>query len=595
MVKLNYTGRKVQGVKAGQAVSKDLKKRIPPGSGARAAARDPHVEIDLTGKELTDEGFAAFVDDLIKCIQYRDEEHPNGTVQLTELVLKGNALTVASMEKLGQVVALSIGSLAQLDISNNDISVASRSQRNDWQSFLECFQRCYLLKKVDFGSNPLGGAGFDVLSRVYAQSDLDFVEPLLQNTAVSADVDTVNTAFKTIDLDGEKENKKPVVYHTTGPQGMYARCLWKASESSCVIDALKVEGQDIEPMNNPTYASTRGLRSVPYLVFSDCCTTNACAFHLWTIILSHRQPEMLLQFLPPSKSVAPSELASAVNGIVDTPNEKLSALGKRLLDLGKESRIQNSNTDAEETQSQDQDKFDEDWEESQITKQRELRRKHNIEMERVKNRLLLDVLKTDGVGSSDIWDVAFRMMRVARALLLDDSTRPKVPTIDESNHKESYPAIEYPYATPFLPQSEGFMENFPTIQEALGTHGREHSREDSAPWGRQPLQSYSGNTAHRRTSNGRKESITSPRKQAAKTASKDDLGRFGLPMDIWRRIIADAMGASKILTVEQQMQVLRYASDWQAIKQELRIRGGTEYEQIWKILSSMGCLSYAHH
>ena len=148
---------------------------MPPGSGSKAAARDPNVELDLTGKKLTDEGFAAFADDLIECLEYQGENHPYGAVRLTDLSLKGNELTTASMVKLGCVVALSADSLGRLDISDNNIQITTQDEREQWRSFLESFQNCYLLKKIDFGGNKLGTAGFDVLARVYAKSDLDFV------------------------------------------------------------------------------------------------------------------------------------------------------------------------------------------------------------------------------------------------------------------------------------------------------------------------------------------------------------------------------------------------------------------------------------
>lgn len=151
------------------------RKRIPPSSGSKAAARDSHAELDLTGKKLTDEGFAAFVDDLIDCLEYRGENHPYGTVRLTELSLKGNALTTASMVKLGRVVALSGDTLIRLDLSDNEIQITNKTQRDEWAAFLESFQGCFMLKKIDFAGNKLGAAGFDVFARVYAKSDLDFV------------------------------------------------------------------------------------------------------------------------------------------------------------------------------------------------------------------------------------------------------------------------------------------------------------------------------------------------------------------------------------------------------------------------------------
>lgn len=103
---------------------------------------------------------------------------------------------------------------------------------------------------------------------------------------------------------------------------------------------------------------------------------------------------------------------------------------------------------------------------------------HKIKMERVKNQLLLNILKTDGLRIADIWDMAFEMMRVARAILLDDGTRPKpFATIEDRNLMEPYPTNEYltneylknEYSSPspFVQQNEGFLEDFPAIQETL--------------------------------------------------------------------------------------------------------------------------------
>ncbi|KAK2739738.1 hypothetical protein FQN55_009328 [Onygenales sp. PD_40] len=590
MVKLNYTGRKVQGVKVGQAVSKDLKKRIPPGTGARAAARDPHVEIDLTGKELTDDGFASFVGDLINCIQYRDGDHPNGTVRLTELVLKGNKLTVASMKMLGAVVALSGDCLTYLDVSENCISVASRLEREVWKGFLEAFQGCYHLKKIDISGNPLGGGGFDVFARVYTQSDLDFVEPLANggsnDHADASGMAEINASLKSVNLGSGKENRKPVGNGTATSRN--------EGNHQDVLKPLGVHiDKEVQPADDSHYASARGLRSVPYLVFSNACTTNACAFHLWNITLSHREPDKLLQFLPPGKSMAPADHLNADNGIIYTPCEGLHALGKRLLELGGEYRMKISEIDADETEVLDPDQ---ELEESEITRQRQLRKKHEIEMERVKNRLLLDVIKTDGVTSVDLWIVSFKMMRVARAILLDDKDKPKpyVPADETNIPEEPFPTIMEPYPAIFDPDGDGFTEDFPTIQEALSYPNGVSALSTVETPTKHKTQPRRTSAASRNVASNRRDSTATAKKVVPNAGSKE-VGRFGLPMDLWRRIIADAMGATEILNVEQQMNVLRYASDWRAIKQELRIRGGTEYEQIWKILSSMGCLSYAHH
>lgn len=152
------------------------KKRITPGASAKAAARDPALELDVSGKRLTDEGFDQFIDDLIKCIKFRDKEHPEGAARLTDFILQGNELSAKSLLKLAEVVALSAGDLRELDISHNNIQVQSPQDKAAWQAFLVSFRHCYMLKKLDLGNNRLGIAGIEILARVYIQSELDFVE-----------------------------------------------------------------------------------------------------------------------------------------------------------------------------------------------------------------------------------------------------------------------------------------------------------------------------------------------------------------------------------------------------------------------------------
>jgi len=188
------------------------------------AARDPHVEIDLAGKCLTDEGFEIFANNLIEGIQYRDNDHPTGIVRLAELSLKENRLTIISMAKLTKAIALSGDTLTQLDISDNAIHVASSSERAIWKGFLESFQGCCVLKKIDFSGNTLGAAGFDVLSRVYTKSDVDFIELAeiencdLGAANVEAERQLLNS-LKAMHLSEAKKNTKPVVdYHAATPQ-----------------------------------------------------------------------------------------------------------------------------------------------------------------------------------------------------------------------------------------------------------------------------------------------------------------------------------------------------------------------------------------
>jgi Ran GTPase-activating protein (RanGAP) involved in mRNA processing and transport len=192
------------------------------------AAREPHVEIDLAGKCLRDEGFDIFANNLIEGIQYRDNNHPTGVVKLTELSLKDNHLTVVSMAKLAKVIILSGGTLTQLDISDNAIHVGSSSERAIWKEFLESFQGCYVLKKIDFSGNRLGSAGFDVLSRVYAKSDVDFIESAeiedgYPNTANVKAQKQLRNSLNAMHSSTIKKNTKPAVNYRTATLQVEAR------------------------------------------------------------------------------------------------------------------------------------------------------------------------------------------------------------------------------------------------------------------------------------------------------------------------------------------------------------------------------------
>jgi hypothetical protein len=307
---------------------------------------------------------------------------------------------------------------------------------------------------------------------------------------------------------------------------------------------------------------------------------------LWNIILSHRQPAQLLPFLPAGKSLGLLGDAKA-NGIIYSPNEELGPLGKQLLDLGREYREWAIDRESDEV---DPPSPGAELTSNDITK-RELLTRHQVEMSRVKNRLLLDVLRTDGVHSVELWSVAFKMMVVARALLLEGDDRP-APRTDGSVEQEHPTTEVQPF--PFAPGRGNFAEEFPTIQAAL------HARKTGAvaiPIGNPPRalkvighsELKMGTSRH--TYRGYGGPGATSNKKINKTLKKVT-GRFGLPMNLWRIIITYAMDVSDVLDTQQQMQVIRYACDWQSIKQELRIKGGTEQEQLWKILSSMDCLTY---
>ncbi|WEW60666.1 hypothetical protein PRK78_006153 [Emydomyces testavorans] len=574
MVKITYTRRKIQGLKLGQAVARDLRKRIPPGSGARTAARDPNIELDLTGKLLTDEGLAEVADALMECILFQDENHPHGVVRLTELSVKGNSLTVAAMEKLAPVVRLSNFTLMKLDISGNEINITNKAQRCNWRTFLKSFEGCFMLKSIDLSGNNLGSAGFDGIAEAYLKSDLDFIEPArAPNLDDNGAAHGIGAQSKSLNLNNKRDNLTALAVE---------------NDANSRNEGTKV----VELKDEALYASTRGLRSVPYLILMKSGNTTACAFHLWCMHMVHVGPEKLLEYLPAGKSMVPLEVIQNGAGIVYSLDE-FGPLGSNLLNLGVRFLKDCSKVN---------DDFDllnsgEGLDRDEIIKAREVCRRTQIEMERVKNRAVLDILTTEGLGIVELWNVAFKTMVVARALLLDDKDKRQSSTQSDEVDPFGPYGISDQASDFYDPQSASpwtnFTEEFPSLPDSPEKRNVRVMANQTAPTSGRKKRDHqvgSSQTSHAEMIKISSQAVAKP---GPKSVSKQ-VGRFGLPMRLWTRIITEAIDESEVLSPQQQTRIIRYACDWDSIKQELKIKGGTEPEQIRKILNSMDCLTYSN-
>lgn len=142
---------------------------MPPGSGHKAALRDPYVEIDVSGRALTDDGFQETAKAFTTSAMFRDGI--GRVVILEELGLKGNQLTAGSLWALSRVVTLSAHDLKDLDLSDNLISIVTAEEVAAWENFLESFSGCCVLRRIDLSGNPLGPRAFEILARVYGNEE----------------------------------------------------------------------------------------------------------------------------------------------------------------------------------------------------------------------------------------------------------------------------------------------------------------------------------------------------------------------------------------------------------------------------------------
>ncbi|KAL4942665.1 hypothetical protein BDV06DRAFT_235264 [Aspergillus oleicola] len=436
MGRLTYSARKISGIKAGQVVSKDLRKRIPPSTGSKVAARDPTLEIDLTGKSLTDEGFAHFIDDLIECTTYRSPKHPLGLAKVTEFHLSGNTLTVSSLAKLGTVIANNPGDLRELDLSANQIVIETDDEKRIWKGFLDSFKNCYVLQKLDLSGNPMGVKGLEILARVYVKSDLDYLEADAdaivrenhglgqgseQKVALAEEVGSMNIGEKNKENDARagRSRKSPA------KGGKAAKQNGTSSAST--------PGKALALADLKKHACTRGLRSIPYFILSNLDLKNSSAVHISHMLNIQRASSHLLAFLPPGKASAIPECAQDSRSLLWQPNKSFTSFSKRLLDVTESLIDLKAKAQSQESSDYEEDEEGENEAEefTDETARLKLKNKLALDFTRLTKRVRIECLKQEGVRASEIVSTALKMMIISRALLLDDNDRGTVTEAEE--------------------------------------------------------------------------------------------------------------------------------------------------------------------
>ncbi|KAL1988352.1 hypothetical protein VTN96DRAFT_10035 [Rasamsonia emersonii] len=544
MGRLNYSARKIDGVKAGQVLSKDL-----------------------------------------------------GIAKLHELHLQQNALTTRSLHKLARVVSLSERDLRELDLSDNNLEVHTVEQRKIWQEFLESFRGCFMLKKLDFSRNALGPRGLEILAKVYVKSDLDFFEP---DSIITDEPHRVETSSDHAVLPPEvgKENANPgTQFLSNTPRKSRSMLQSKAGRCQTLSPAARV----CTEAELRRYSCTRGLRSIPYLILSNVSMTSGSAVHLSTILSMHRAPERLLAFLPGGKAPNLPDLAGCSKGIVWLPNEGLGSLAREFLEMTEKIGQSGSDTESEGDVNDSNGPRAVHGVSHGDVKRRQMRKKLDVEYTRLKKRVRIDVLNFEGVHSAEIWSVALKMMVQCRAILLEDRDRPPAAASSESSQLER--TLDHESQTkheafctttesdivasgPFHPSTENFDIHFPILQgktRPVSPPPQERPKKATNPMppphGKLPSSSSGKGLNHAAST-------------ATNSLPRKEKWRFDLPMEIWRRIIANAVGAEGILDREQQLQIMYYSTNWNSLAQEMSVKGAADNQQIWKILESMDCFTY---
>ncbi|PLN84709.1 leucine rich repeat protein [Aspergillus taichungensis] len=615
MGKLNYSSRRISGVKAGTTILKDLKKRIPSSPGSRSTAtRDPHLEIDVTGRDLEDAGLAEFIGDLIRYIEYKEEGHADGVVKVTELRLRGNKLTVRSLDKLAEVVRLSAADLRELDLSQNDIRVETAEDKSVWSAFLGAFQNCFLVRKLDLSGNAIGPVGVEVLARAYVKSELDFVEEDAEDV-----IGGIGVALQD-EGPAESSSSQSASRQSGHSRRGHTRERTSASRNNGAFhvdfarDEVAANGcrspastHVIPPHELRKFACTRGLRSIPYLILSNIELSSASAIHFESILAMQQTPEHLLAFLPQGKAVTVPEAENGNKGsVIWLPNDGLSDHARRLLEVSE--AISRLNHTSSPSDTSDFDATSEGSEDGDADAEQKQRDKLKVEHERLSKRVRLDALLKEGVNGSELWSRTLLMLSVSRALLLEDKDR-----VVENTPGETSPSEETGEASEAReqPRESGEEEQHLETQNSSGDVSSQNDLnrapkavpQESEDQGSKTESSEGDSNDESNEGSAGKITQSSPqfkesrpknanrRKSAPRPAQKEEW-RYGISLDLWRQIIAEAISADGILSTVQQVRIIRHASDWDCLKQEISIGGAQNHQQIWKYLETVGCFTY---
>ncbi|KAF2089326.1 hypothetical protein K490DRAFT_54942 [Saccharata proteae CBS 121410] len=589
MCKLNYKNRKSDGPKLGGIVAKDLRNQ----TRKCFAKADPRPEqsplvLELQGKKLTDEGCVAMVGGLSETIASRDGVCCN---KLEELHLTGNDLTTKSLRALAEVIRLSSFDLKDLDLSDNNITVGTDQQAKDWEFFLQSFEDCRVLRRLQFSGNELGPRAHEVLARVYAK------QPIVDPTEL------------------EEYNK-----HTNGTNS--SESLVEITNRARAMSIKSPTDDRVSPTNSlhkgTVLKRRQGLRSIPYIIFSNTGLNDQGALFLSYVLAIHYYPQYLLCPLRSNSQAVQLDEENHKNhcwGLVYLPNKNISDTGHKLLQHAEENRVDFTGIEhdiADGNVPSSMGSFvtvaaspmaPATRRSSHGSSEAEREKKHavNMSLENYRHKVQRSVLDWPGYRSVELWRCALKMLAYARAVLITNGQ-------DSFEKTPSSLTVQYPLAQ--LTSTHAYVSRMlATSTDApepiFGVTGV--SDEPTIP----QVPDFSNSTSDKKNYNNPpsllQQQIMDSRNAAAATThtttlharieasdhndrEPDNLGQ--LPHDVWRHILTLVSQGYGVLSEEQQVAIMEYAKDPANRDFEKSHLGMPECSQIWHIVDKMGCLEY---
>ena len=524
------------------------------------------------------------------------------------------------MISLGDVISRASSDLRDLDLSENLFSVSTKQDTNAWEYFLRSFSKCYALLRVDLSRNPLGTKAFEVFTRVYSQEepldleafDLvgeDVTRLVDRNPVVTDNLESLRRMSIARDADRyaiESEERVEKLNHRR--KG--------SKQDDSTLSHKKSSVQSSKSQSLPKFCDfsiAKGLRCVPYIIFCDTAMTDTGALYLSDVIASHDLPTRLLLFVPPAKAGPLTQQLDVYNatskcqGIVYLPNDKITAVGIRVLELSEAMRtglLEEGNSYDNTTDDNVTPRVD-----SKLRRASEApdslypsasgyrrttasvgihepegRRYSSTDFDRAQSRIQGDTLRDTGPCSNDLWRASLKLLSLARIVLVKGVPNPITSQQGtqqvESRNLSSQPGRSTSTATSkssaMTPLAPGNVNQIIKVR--------------LPPRRKEPLMPPSLQRPLKMPPNPRISQIISSLRDPNKPYRGPYVGQ--LHQAQWAYITALAADAVGVVSPTQQKAILAVAMDRGSLGKEREILRKSESAQIWKALEGMGCLAY---
>ena len=455
-----------------------------------------------------------------------------------------------------------------------------------------------MLRRIDLSGNALGAKALEVLSRVYSQEgSIDLILP--PDIAESLVFDGLDSGMRRLSTtliasegpfspQPEGSSKSMRKGSRNGP---YARPLVATSLTAKAPKLTEQSG-----LSKELFATTKGVRALPYLVLANSLVDDASALYLSYIIVQHHDPHVLGTRVPAAKAGQSAQQLAAYDsqpqcrGIIYCPNESLENSAIRVLSLAEKVRDKftigdgdnrNANMSTQGAQAEVRSGDRRSSQPAIDTSQESLLQ----DLDRARSRIQTTCIENSGPAFNDLWITALKMLMLSR--LIQPQKAKKLGSLEKPSHLPTIRPKQLVVRTLELTAS-------PAVKKPN-------------PWGT-PLTPKSTNTnlsnQQRQVKGRKKNSIDLPPKMTD-TLRRDGKQAFvidreyksmlpcGFTEDIWRRILGSAVGAEGVLSPSQQRSVLRHGMDRETLKKEQDYLGLKEALQIWHCLDQMDCLAYA--